>query len=191
MEPKQLIIIGAMFAGLLVLKWVLGNLSRGGGKENTATAKTFPYGLRDAFLSPAEISFFHVLKGILSADQYLVTKVRLEDLFFVRQPHKNRNARNLIAQKHVDFVICDVGSMQPLLGIELDDASHKKPETVERDRFVERVFGAAELPLMRVKAARGYVPGEIKARIREELGLDVPPLPPYLNSEGRAELGEI
>ncbi len=170
MDTKQLIIIGAMFAGLLVLKWVVGSLSRGGRSETTATAKTFPYGLRDAFLSPAEISFFHVLKGVMKPDQYLVTKVRLEDLFFVRQPHKNRNARNLIAQKHVDFVICDAGSMQPLLGIELDDASHKKAKAKERDRFVERVFGAAELPLMRVKAERGYVPGEIAERIREVLG---------------------
>jgi hypothetical protein len=55
----------------------------------------------------------------------------------------------------VDFLICDAGSMQPLLGIELDDASHGKAESVDRDRFMERVFGAAELPLMRVKAARG------------------------------------
>jgi hypothetical protein len=181
MDTKQLIIIGAMFAGLLVLKWVLGNLSGGCGKqETTATAKTFPYGLRDAFLSPAEISFFHVLKGVLEPGHYLVTKVRLEDLFFVRQPHKNRNARNLIAQKHVDFVICDAGSMQPLLGIELDDASHGKAESVDRDRFVERVFGAAELPLMRVKAARAYVPSEIKARIWNELGSAVPPLPEML-----------
>ena len=180
MDSKQLIIIGAMFAGLLALKWVLGNLTGGGGKkENTATAKTFPYGLRDAFLSPAEISFFHVLKGVLGPEHYLVAKVRLEDLFYVRQPHRNRNARNLIAQKHVDFVICDAGSMQPLLGVELDDASHNKPENVDRDRFVERVFGAAELPLMRVKAARGYVPGEISERIREIIGKEVqpPPLP--------------
>lgn len=170
MDTKQLIIIGAMFAGLLALKWVLGNLSGGGKKENTATAKTFPYGLRDAFLSHAEVSFFHVLKGVLGSEHYLVTKVRLEDLFFVRQPHKNRGARNPIAQKHVDFVICDAGSMQPLLGIELDDSSHSKAKTIERDQFVERVFGAAELPLMRVKAARSYVPGEIAGRIREILG---------------------
>ena len=180
MDTKDMIIIGAMFAGLLVLKWVLGNLTGGEGKVTTATAKTFPYGLRGAFLSPAEISFFHVLKGVLGPEQYLVTKVRLEDLFFVRQPHKNRNARNLIAQKHVDFVICDSGTMQPLLGIELDDASHKKAESVERDRFVERVFGAAELPLMRVKAARAYVPGEIAERVREIIGEKLtfpPPLP--------------
>ena len=41
------------------------------------------------------------------------------------------------------------------------------------------IFGAAELPLMRVKAARGYVPGEISERIREIIGKEVqpPPLP--------------
>jgi hypothetical protein len=41
------------------------------------------------------------------------------------------------------------------------------------------IIGAAELPLMRVKAARGYVPGEISERIREIIGKEVqpPPLP--------------
>lgn len=42
------------------------------------------------------------------------------------------------------------------------------------------ITGAAELPLMRVKAARGYVPGEISERIREIIGkkpVVPPPLP--------------
>lgn len=60
MDTKDLIIIGAIFAGLLALKWVLGSLSRGGRSETTATAKTFPYGLRDAFLSAAELPLMRV-----------------------------------------------------------------------------------------------------------------------------------
>lgn len=52
------------------LGFLLG-LSGGGSKQHTtpcsSKSPTFPYGIRDNFLSPAEISFFHVLKGVLDS----------------------------------------------------------------------------------------------------------------------------
>lgn len=130
---------------------------------------TYPYGLRDEFLSPAEISFFHVLKGVMQPGHYLITKVRLSDLFYVKQPNVNQAARNRTDGKHVDFVVCDGGSMQPLLAIELDDASHKRKDSQESDDFKNRAFSAAGLPLLRVTAARAYLPQEIANRIQELL----------------------
>jgi len=59
-------------------------------KRGKASEFNFPYGKRDAFLSPAEISFFHVVRSILPPEYHLCTKVRLLDLFFVRQPHRNQ-----------------------------------------------------------------------------------------------------
>lgn len=150
---------------------VLLGLFGGGGNtpQSIPKAKSYPYGLRDEFLSPAEVSFFHVLRGVLGNEHYLVTKVRLEDLFFVRQPHKNRGARNPIAQKHVDFLICEAGTMRPLAGIELDDSSHRNQKAAEKDEFKDAAFKAAGLPLLRVKAARGYVPGEVKEKLAQAL----------------------
>lgn len=126
---------------------------------------TYPYGMRDEFLSPAEISFFHVLKGVIQPEHYLITKVRLSDLFYVKQPNVNQAARNRTDSKHVDFVVCDIGSMQPLLAIELDDASHKRKDSQESDDFKNRAFAAAGLPLLRVTAARAYAPQEIRKSI--------------------------
>lgn len=134
---------------------------------------TYPYGLRDEFLSPAEISFFHVLKGVMQTGHYLITKVRLSDLFYVKQPNVNQAARNRTDGKHVDFVICDAGSMQPLLAIELDDASHKRKDSQESDDFKNRAFAAAGLPLLRVKAARTYAPQEVDNLIRGMLRMPV------------------
>ena len=131
---------------------------------------TFPYGLRDSFLSPAEISFFHVLKGVLGPEYYLITKVRLSDLFYVSKPRSNRAAFNRISMKHVDFVVCDTKTMRPLLGVELDDASHRNEKAKKRDDFVEKLFATAKLPLLRVPAAKGYVPGEIAAMVDAALG---------------------
>jgi hypothetical protein len=139
-----------------------------GGSKPPAASKapaTFPYGQRDAFLSPAEQSFFQVLRTIVQPEHYLLTKVNLADLFFVRQPHKNQAARNRINRKHVDFVLCDGATMQPLLGIELDDASHQRQDRRERDEFVDQVFSAAGLPILHVPAARAYNPNDLAGPI--------------------------
>ena len=41
--------------------------------------------------------------------------------------------RNRIHAKHIDFVLCDPGNLQPILCIELDDPSHNRPDRIERD----------------------------------------------------------
>lgn len=148
--------------------------------EKSDSKITFPYGKRDDFLSPAEVSFFHVLKNELPAEWCLIAKVNLADLFFVRQPHRNQAARNRIDRKHVDFVICDAATMAPLLGIELDDSSHERQDRKERDEFVDRVFAAAGLSILHVKAARGYQPAALMEVVRSKLGIATvpPPLPP-------------
>lgn len=145
-----------------------------------------PYGLRDAFLSPAESSFFHVLKGQLGAKHHLIAKVRLADLFFVRKPSQNRSAFNRIGMKHVDFVLCDAMTMQPVLGIELDDASHQKRQRIERDEFVDEVFAEACLPLLHIPAARSYSTDEVMGQIRGVLngGPPAESSPPPLPSAG-------
>lgn len=125
--------------------------------------------MRDDFLSPAELSFYHVLESVLPPDAAVAVKVRLGDILFVRQPHQNQAARNRINQKHVDFLLCEAATMRPRLAIELDDRSHQKASRQERDVFLEEALAAAGLPCLRVPAARGYVPQELWAKICEKL----------------------
>jgi len=125
------------------------------------SSEVLPYAKRDDFLSAAEISFFHVLKTILTADHYLLTKVNLADLFYVKRPHENKGARGRISQKHVDYVICNAKTMEALVAVELDDRSHERENRKKRDAFVDRVFEAAVLPILHIPAAKGYVPNDI------------------------------
>lgn len=46
--------------------------------------------------------------------------------------------------------------MKPIMGIELDDSSHNRQKRLDRDNFVNDVFGVAGLPLARVKASPAY-----------------------------------
>lgn len=123
-----------------------------------------PYRTRDDFLSPAELSFYKVLSAALGARFTLQSKVRLADVFFVARPNENISYFNRIAQRHVDFLICDPATMKPLVGIELDDSSHQRERRQERDEFVDRVFESASLPLVRFPVQRAYTPGNLSKR---------------------------
>jgi hypothetical protein len=124
-----------------------------------------PYRLRDDFLSPAEFSFYKVLSSVLGSRFTIQSKVRLADVFFVARPNENITHFNKIAQRHLDFLVCDSFTMKPLLGIELDDSSHKRDGMHERDEFIDNVFQAARLPLLRFPALREYNGREIAERI--------------------------
>ena len=140
------------------------------GRAPSNADQPLPYGKRDEFLSAAEISFYHVLKGLLDCRHSLNCKIRLGDLVYVKRPHENRGAINRINRKHVDFVICRADTMEPMLCIELDDKSHHRQDRRERDKLVDAVFEAAGLPLLHIPAARGYVPGDVAAKIAAAMG---------------------
>lgn len=137
----------------------LGALLRifGIGASNSSPAVIpLPYRLRDDFLSPAERSFYTALLLAADAKVTICPKVNLADIFFVVRPNENAGARSRISQKHLDFLLCDSASMQPILGIELDDSSHSRPDRQARDELVDEVFKAASLPLIHVPVRGGY-----------------------------------
>jgi predicted RNA-binding Zn-ribbon protein involved in translation (DUF1610 family) len=93
-------------------------------------------------------------------------------LFYVKSndPSKFRTYTNKIDRKHVDFLLCNPKTLQPLVGIELDDKSHQKSNRQERDEFVEKVYTAAKLPLVRFPAQRSYSTSELEMVLKQYLG---------------------
>ncbi|HET6385547.1 MAG TPA: DUF2726 domain-containing protein [Armatimonadota bacterium] len=129
----------------------------------TETAARLPYRVRHGLLSPAEVSFFGALKLAVQDRYTICPMVRLADLFFLAD--SNFGSFKKIIGKHADFVLCEPGSMRPVIGIELDDSSHQAARRVERDEFVNRVFQAAGLPLLRIPVRQGYNPPDLQAQI--------------------------
>lgn len=125
-------------------------------QNSVVAGVSMPYCLRDDFLSPAERSFFGVLQLATGSRAVIFSKVRVADLLYVPRGNGHQGYQNRIVAKHVDFVLCDPGSMQPIAVIELDDASHGKADRIERDGFLESAFIAAGLPLIRFPAQRQY-----------------------------------
>lgn len=65
-------------------------------------------------------------------------------------------SKNKVAQKHVDFLLCENSVFSPVVAIELDDSSHFLEKRKQRDEFVDKVFASVNLPLLRIKAAANY-----------------------------------
>jgi hypothetical protein len=152
---------------------VMGWLGLAGKRGGDAA---LPYRANDRLLSHAELSFYHVLRQAAGDWAAICPQVSLADLFSVtvRDHGKRTSWRNKIDRKRVDFVLCEPETMGPVLGIELDDASHGRAGRQERDAFVEEVFAAGGLPLYRALARRTYQVGELAAALREAAGVGGP-----------------
>ena len=136
-----------------------------------------PFRLRDDFLSAAEISFYHILLSTIGDRLTVCAKVNLGDIFFVSHPDRNQAGWNRISRKHIDFLLCDNRSMRPRVGIELDDSSHAREDRQARDAFVQQVFEASRLALLRFPAQRGYNISEVTSRLSPFFAEGAPPPP--------------
>ncbi len=120
---------------------------------------------RGRFLSANEKIFLRTLDVALGPSYRAFAQVRLAELANPAQSandHLRRRAHNAVMAKSVDFVVCDVLTLDPVAAIEVDDRSHLLPERRDRDAFVNVVFAEIGLPLLRVKAQRTYSVAELR-----------------------------
>jgi Protein of unknown function (DUF2726) len=132
---------------------------------------------RGRFLSANEKIFLRTLDAALGCNYRAFAQVRLAELANPAESANDqlrRRALNAVMAKSVDFVICDVLTLDPVAAIEVDDRSHLLPERRDRDAFVNAVFAEIGLPLLRVKAQRSYSVAELRALCARA---DVFPLP--------------
>ena len=163
-----LIIVAAI---AVVLFLVLGK-GKGKGSEGS---DEFPYRLRDdLLLTKAERSFYGVLAQAVGTNWLIFAKVRVADVLATKKglnSSDRQRALNAILAKHFDFVICDPTDCSAKLAIELDDSSHNSVKAQKRDNLVNGACKAAGLPLLRIKAAKGYVVADIRRQVQDALGL--------------------
>ncbi len=141
-----------------------------------------PYCLRSEVLSQAEARLYATITQSLPllcaalnrADlPLLLMKVRLADIVKIdankvraeatvieKRPRSvQQSAQNRINEKHVDFLLVappGPNSTQPFaprLIIELDDATHARPDRIDRDAFVDRVCAEAGIAILHVPTA--------------------------------------
>ena len=109
----------------------------------------YPYAARN-LLTKREYRFYLLLREV--ADEYhciICPKVGVKDLLSVTDQKQYMKYFHKIAQKHVDFVICDQ-DLYVLFAIELDDSTHETRDARKRDHLKDKAFAAAGIPLKRI-----------------------------------------
>ncbi len=150
-----LVVIVVSLAVLALLKSPTGSTS-------------FTYRRKPYLLSKAERSFYGVLSQAVAGKALIFSKVRVADVITPQAGLTRSNwqrAFNRISAKHLDFILCDPQSCAVKLAIELDDASHDSAKRQARDTFLDAACQSAGLPLLRIRAARGYVVADLRRDI--------------------------
>jgi hypothetical protein len=162
------LIIGALIAFIVVCLIAIAFLNLRPRTENAP--RSYPYQLRENFLSNAERSFYEVLYRAVGSDYEIFPKVRLADIVQVKPGTETwQSYFNQINQKHVDFLLCTADTLTPALVIELDDRSHLAPKTKVTDEFRDKVFRAAGLTTLRVPVRAIYNPRDLAAQVQASL----------------------
>ena len=172
MEFSDIILIAVV---LITASLVMVGKSRKPSQKN-ASSDAATYEMRQYLMTPAEYSFYRILKSVLPPNLTIMTKVRIAD---VVKPATNTPKKlwqrhfNWISAKHFDFLLCDVNTLVPVAAVELNDASHKRKDRQHRDDFVNHVCRTAGLPLGVYEAKRSYLAQDVKEQLIELLSTDI------------------
>lgn len=130
------------------------------------------YQLRKSLCTYNERTFYEALRESVGSEYLILVKVRMGDIVWL-EPEKDadreRIFRTQIWGKHVDFLLCNKWTLEPLLAIELDDQGHRRYDRRETDEFKNKVFALAKLPLLRVSVQKSYPRHELRTKVLSEI----------------------
>jgi len=121
-----------------------------------------PYRLREHFLSTPERALLRALQSMVGERYLICPKVALNEIFYIVRPNENVHFFNKFFRKHVDFLLCDLETLKPAVGIELVRPM-TRTETRELDQFMVELFLNARLPLVHVQSSEHYTEKDLTA----------------------------
>jgi predicted RNA-binding Zn-ribbon protein involved in translation (DUF1610 family) len=120
-----------------------------------------PYRLRDTFLSTPELALFRTLQKLAGRHYVICPKVALNDIFYIVRPNENVHFFNKFFRKHVDFLLCELDTLRPAIGIELVKPVGRS-ETREVDQFMQDLFMNVRLPLVHIPSSEHYSESDLE-----------------------------
>ena len=108
-------------------------------------------------MSASEQGVYKILEKAYGDKYYIFCQVRVVDIVqpnITKYQTWTREYKSLfwqISQWHFDYVMCDKNDFSIFCALELDDASHERPERVRRDRILNAVCKDAGVVLKRMR----------------------------------------
>lgn len=132
------------------------------------------YRSRGSPLTRAEVAFYAVLAHAVYPQLIVFPKIRVTDLIEItadRRTAEGSKAWNQVAQKHVDFVLCEPATLNTVAVLELDDRSHDRPDRQRRDALVDQAFTDADIRILHIQCQSSYSQPDTRRMIFAELGI--------------------
>jgi len=132
-----------------------------------------PYQKREQMLTGRELSLYQILTEILSNNNYnIYPKVRLADILTISSQADNRlQYLSRIKERNVDFLICELPELRPVLII-LVEGQMKGKKKRALDRFTKKAVEAAGLPCLKVNLNTLPSVNELSKKMRSS-GLNI------------------
>ena len=145
MEMFALIIVLAVFV-VFLLKLQKG---KAGARSIKDSDEPWPFAARPV-LTEREREMLRTLQGALHPHYIVLSQVDMKQVLRVKDRRNERRWRGVIAQKSLDFVVCD-HSTTVVAVIELDDKTHQRADRQRSDADKERALKDAGVKLWRVR----------------------------------------
>jgi hypothetical protein len=139
-----------MLGVVLVIAKMAGPYLNSGkaGTENVKDVGSIKF-FNKKLLTPTEISFFSTLIQA-TPGKYVFVQVALSQLVGVPSGPEKLASFNRISRMSIDFVVCDE-KLNTLVAIELDDPTHDRPSSAEKDLKKDTVLATAGIRLIRIR----------------------------------------
>lgn len=138
--------------------------------NNQIKKSQYKYYSKPYVMTSRENECFKILNEIFSSKWFVVPQVHLSALLDYRVKGQNWNAAfRHINGKSVDFVLIGKESYKVICAIELDDSTHSKPDRIERDAEIERMFKEVRIPLARIGRFESMTKSEIAKVITDAI----------------------
>lgn len=114
--------------------------------RNTLPAGRWPFSLRRPLSEPEQVLYYRLCQAL--PGHLVLAQVGLSRFLAVKKGHDPRAWHNRINRMSIDFLVCNKDA-SVVAAIELDDATHPRPDRISADEKKERALEAAGVRLMR------------------------------------------
>ena len=112
-------------------------------------SEVWPFYAKKPLSQPEQVLYFRLMEAL--PEHIILAQVQLSRFLGVKKGHSYQSWSNRINRMSADFVVCNKDS-SILAVIELDDATHQKPDRQAADMKKDKALASAEIKIIRWQA---------------------------------------
>ena len=118
-------------------------------QDSSGGNEVWPFYAKKPLSQPEQILYFRLIEAL--PEHIILAQVQLSRFLGVKKGHNYQSWSNRINRMSADFVVCNKDS-SIMAVIELDDATHQKPDRQTADAKKDKALEAAEVKIIRWQA---------------------------------------